>query len=868
MRQSVHHVNMAGSLFGLNSEIPAFEDEELSELDPTLTNLDDGDSYDQLNDDTFGSGALEDDWELAHRKLSGLHEEGTHEVQYANWLKQKGFECKQGEEKSTTAKYLHSSTHEDFEDELNREEEILEQNLTKLVEDDEADSILVPRVSSKHKEIKHPSGINPTWDGTSPLSSPTSSTSINDLISPSSKIWGSPSKLDKENKNKGPVNTQQSVSPLDKLIKAEAERKQKLRRPFSPAFEDDSIVTAIPPPGLVPPSRFMKKPPPVNAIKLEDLEKELTGDTSAPQQVPEGPKQTPRKTMIGQPPPGIPRPMMTPPGFQSPLTRMHTPPLPRQMFQPPRPSPSKHPISAMSGMHGMPGMLGPGPGPGPGPHLLRTPRTPLFPRDPFSMLHSDPGHLLLRGGFLNFPMSPQYARFGSPQFHNKRFQGPRHNFPRNQYDNRFSHEIRSPRQQQDRGEHQHQFTDLERKIHNILTLAESGPRKDDPYAGLMTRREKEWLIKIQLLQLTSNEPELDDYYFQTYTRRTAAKEHVKHSEGVQLRPNVQDNREVRETTNMSLPQFEREKKKTYTPVDFHGSLGKVSSASVQHPRQMVDLNVVHITKGLEQDKQGSSAPLKDNKRRSQLLLTIEKGYDYLLTVESFDKKLIHIEEQERIEVLETRQLTVTKLFTILKLSTEGCEKCDDEFFIQFLSIQKGKHLLSRALPMFSKVQIEAVLMAITRNILLLIKKDSGEEFLNHVMVPLNRVSELMSPPAVIRCLQNMVFAQGNSTTQASPLSVVLVNQFGLGIFSTLLGRAAVISNSLSGAEDEMRNSWLNIVSQVSTEFQDIPLKQLARNLEAAKTLVALLSSCTDVQTRALLQEHLRLAASAKTEIKT
>ena len=28
----------------------------------------------------------------------------------------------------------------------------------------------------------------------------------------------------------------------------------------------------------------------------------------------------------------------------------------------------------------------------------------------------------------------------------------------------------------------------------------------------------------------------------------------------------------------------------------------------------------------------------------------------------------------RIEVLETRQLTVTKLFTILKLSTEGCEK--------------------------------------------------------------------------------------------------------------------------------------------------------------------------------------------------
>lgn len=87
-------------------------------------------------------------------------------------------------------------------------------------------------------------------------------------------------------------------------------------------LQDDSIVAAIPPPGLLPPSRFMKKPPPVNAIRLEDLEKELTGDNSAPQQVPELPKEAPRKTMIGQPPPGIPRPMMAPPGFRSPAPRM------------------------------------------------------------------------------------------------------------------------------------------------------------------------------------------------------------------------------------------------------------------------------------------------------------------------------------------------------------------------------------------------------------------------------------------------------------------------------------------------------------------------------------------------------------------
>ena len=122
----------------------------------------------------------------------------------------------------------------------------------------------------------------------------------------------------------------------------------------------------------------------------------------------------------------------------------------------------------------------------------------------------------MRGGMMNFPMSPQHPRFASPQLPNRRFQDPRQNYRRQYHDNRFPNENRSPRQQ-DRGEHHHQFTDLERKIHNILTAVESGPRVDDPYAGLMTRREKEWLIKIQLLQLTSSEPELDDYYFQAST---------------------------------------------------------------------------------------------------------------------------------------------------------------------------------------------------------------------------------------------------------------------------------------------------------------------------------------------------------------
>ena len=35
----------------------------------------------------------------------------------------------------------------------------------------------------------------------------------------------------------------------------------------------------------------------------------------------------------------------------------------------------------------------------------------------------------------------------------------------------------------------------------------------DEYANLMNQREKDWVIKIQMLQLQTNNPYLDDYYF-------------------------------------------------------------------------------------------------------------------------------------------------------------------------------------------------------------------------------------------------------------------------------------------------------------------------------------------------------------------
>lgn len=48
-------------------------------------------------------------------------------------------------------------------------------------------------------------------------------------------------------------------------------------------------------------------------------------------------------------------------------------------------------------------------------------------------------------------------------------------------------------------------------------------RSRDPYSNLMTQREKEWVAKIQMMQLQSTDPYLDDYYYQVSTAKSMEK---------------------------------------------------------------------------------------------------------------------------------------------------------------------------------------------------------------------------------------------------------------------------------------------------------------------------------------------------------
>ncbi|ETE66573.1 Protein PAT1-like 2, partial [Ophiophagus hannah] len=62
--------------------------------------------------------------------------------------------------------------------------------------------------------------------------------------------------------------------------------------------------------------------------------------------------------------------------------------------------------------------------------------------------------------------------------------------------------------------HQRFLTQRQRGQEARLPSVDSQPPEVDPFSSLMTPVEKDWVIKVQMLQLQSENPERDDYYYQ------------------------------------------------------------------------------------------------------------------------------------------------------------------------------------------------------------------------------------------------------------------------------------------------------------------------------------------------------------------
>ncbi|XP_068964164.1 protein PAT1 homolog 1 [Petaurus breviceps papuanus] len=757
----------------------SLEDCPLDEDDDAFQALGEEDEdIDQFNDDTFGAGAVDDDWQEAHERLAEL------------------------EEKPVVAVEQTGNGSTDEMDLLGDHEENLAERLSKMVIDNELEDPAIMR-ALQTRPVVQPGGLSSSiWDGSAVL-----------------------------RRIRGPLLAQEmpTVSVLEYALPQ--------RPPQGLEEERDLSERALPRRSTSP----VIGSPPVRAVPIGTPPKQMAVPSfnqqilcpkpvhvRAPMQqrypAPYGERMSPNQlcgvansSLLGHPFPPSVAPVL------SPIQRA-------QLLggaQPGRMSPSQ--FARLSGFVSSP---------------LATMNPKLLQGRVGQMIPPAPGFRAFFGAPppATPPPAQQHPSCPGPHLQNLRPQSQMfrpdttHLHPQHR---RLLHQ----RQQQNRNQH--------RSI-NGAAGERGGHRSShqeqlwkDPYANLMLQREKDWVSKIQMMQLQSTDPYLDDFYYQNYfekLEKLSAAEEV-HGDGPK-----------KERTKLITPQVAK-LEHAYKPVQFEGSLGKLTVSSVNNPRKMIDA----VVTSRSEDDETKDKQVRDKRRKT--LVTIEKTYSLLLDVEDYERRYLLSLEEERQALMEERKQKICGMYDNLRGKLPGQERPSDDPFIQIMCIRKGKRMVARILPFLSREQAADVLLATARNLPFLIKKDAQDEVLPCLLNPFSLLLYHLPSMTVTSLLQQLMNLPQSAAAPAPAnphLTAVLQNKFGLSLLYLVLSRGEELQSSEPSPELMQDNQWTELMFIATRELLRIPQATLAKPVSTPANLASLFSRYVDRQKLNLLETKLQL----------
>ncbi|XP_046844213.1 protein PAT1 homolog 1-like isoform X2 [Xenia sp. Carnegie-2017] len=723
-----------------------------------LCPVEENESLDVLNDETFGSDSLmESEW-----------------LEDPNSSKVDEFERWKREQKAPT----NGSLPFDEAPSNIQDEEKMALAMSKLDDIDISSSTKNPETPLRNAETiealwptspKHSSNVG------SPLQSPYG---LTDLLSPNRNIWASPSSGEKNELSE------------EKCANHMNDDKEKL---YSPVLEDEAIVSALP-----------KRIP--QPIRVQDLEKISQGPSVLPNFVDARPK-------VIRPPPGfLPNINVGSPHL------LHSTP-----YNQPRPIPPVHPnLAATQAQVIYSAMMKQRMG---FPHpISNNPHHQLAPRLQRPFYHSDPGHVNRRP---SPNMAAQHGRFIASQSRNASWD-----------------HVRGGRNHDNRRRQQSYLTESASHRYVPQYYVGSDDDDDNDSGTLMTAKEKDWIIRIQLMQLTSDKPELDDYYFHTFERRRLAKERSENSTGV-----VAESRHVNKDIEMTLPHVTKQDH-NYRPTKFEGSLGQVSVGSVFHPREVVQV-------GDSGKPIGPVGSLKDTKKKYQLLLTVEKGFDQILPIEELGRMVLQVPLDVRPQLRERRERLCQRCFDLLQLkpSKDSNKRYNDDTLLQILSVRKGRRLVSKILRIVKQDQRFEIALAITRNLRVFTKRDLYQDETESIC---DGVVDIVNatPYELIVQHRNNVMEADNSVLH------LLGNKFTLRILAALLKRLSDLSKNINENNFKSYTMWLSFLSVVCQDFVSCSPKILEKNYREAQIVVDVLCRNVGDDKLSVIEEHFRLVKNA------
>nr|CBN81394.1 Protein PAT1 homolog 1 [Dicentrarchus labrax] len=347
------------------------------------------------------------------------------------------------------------------------------------------------------------------------------------------------------------------------------------------------------------------------------------------------------------------------------------------------------------------------------------------------------------------------------------------------------------------------------------------PEGWDPYCNLMTAKEKEWITRLQMIQLQSEHPYLEDYYYQEYYRRIEAKM-AEEELGI---------RGKREPPKLTTPYIM--KSDSYTPVvHIEGSLGQVAVSTCYSPRRAISavnavqaqcpLEVIVFLRHLASRK---CINLPDTDTDTHFHITGTKRHQttalfiVLLEVEETERmKTTVLSEEEERRLMEKTQKKVEHIYSQLQhhdpLDSGG-------EFLPFLLVSKGKRLVARLLPFLKHDTALKILRIVTCNLPTLMSRDT-EEALPVLYPSLRNVIGGLTFSQLIGLIKDLTF---ESLTTSESLTLACQNKFGLSLLYALLSQGEKLLSSGVPLEPSIGDfeTWTDTIFQVAGQLSQCSL---------------------------------------------
>ncbi|XP_070503592.1 protein PAT1 homolog 1 [Chironomus tepperi] len=304
----------------------------------------------------------------------------------------------------------------------------------------------------------------------------------------------------------------------------------------------------------------------------------------------------------------------------------------------------------------------------------------------------------------------------------------------------------------------------------------------DEYANLMSNRDKQFLITIQLMQLNTETPYFDDYYYTMYKERQRLRgienESQAHRDNQLNHPFTQPkghaqmllrqfnnigkngmqnqkngiSRERHNSESSTKNDKENPTPRTYTPLQFENSLGKLQCGSVTAPRKIIDMEVVSNA----ENGQNAISDSTMQKRSRQILIYIEMLYKIVMKLEDLqhplaiaatiilkekrEKQRILMEQEakgdlEDISIGSTKSsISLNEPESQIDLMTKLLNIIQLEKIPGVLAVRKGRSLLKRLFPHIKDQSVRWDLWNAIFISLTIFKRDKLEEIEESLMI--------------------------------------------------------------------------------------------------------------------------------------